>query len=59
MLEITAVDVGQGSCIVAQKDGKACMIDCGSESDGAATNAIAFLRENGDLSTHCRTFRRL
>lgn len=47
VLEITAVDVGQGNCIVAQKDGKACMIDCGSESDGAATNAIAFLRENG------------
>ena len=47
ILEITALDVGQGSCIVAQKDGKACMIDCGSESVDAASKAVTFFKENG------------
>ena len=32
---------------MAQKDGKACMIDCGSESDEAALKTVEFLRKNG------------
>lgn len=45
---VTAVDVGQGQCILLQTDGKNYMVDCGSNSpDAAATSAIQLLHSQG------------
>ena len=45
---ITAVDVGQGQCILLQQDGKHYMVDCGGESgDDAANKAIGLLLSQG------------
>ena len=45
---ITALDVGQGQCILLQKDGKNYMVDCGGDSDDlAADKAVGMLRSQG------------
>lgn len=45
---ITAVDVGQGQCLILQKDGKHYVVDCGGDSgDVAADEAIGILRSQG------------
>jgi len=45
---ITAVDVGQGQCILLQQDGKHYMVDCGGETgDYAADEAIKLLLSQG------------
>lgn len=45
---ITAVDVGQGQCLLLQNDGKYYMVDCGGESgDDAAGEAIKLLYSQG------------
>lgn len=56
---ITAVDVGQGQCLILQKDGKHYVVDCGGDSgETAANRAIGILhsqgvfRLNGLIVTH-------
>lgn len=45
---ITAVDVGQGQCLILQNDGKYYMVDCGGDSgDQAATRAAQLLLSQG------------
>lgn len=45
---ITAVDVGQGQCILLQQDGKHYMVDCGGDNgDDAADKAIGLLLSQG------------
>lgn len=45
---VTAVDVGQGQCLVLQNEGKYYVVDCGGDSgDDAAEQAIQFLRCQG------------
>ena len=45
---ITAVDVGQGQCIILQADDRHYMVDCGGDSgDQAATRAIGLLLSQG------------
>lgn len=45
---ITAVDVGQGQCILLQNEGKYYMVDCGGDSDDkAADEASKFLLSQG------------
>jgi len=45
---ITALDVGQGQCLLLQKDGKNYMVDCGGDSDDtAADRAIGLLLSQG------------
>lgn len=45
---ITAVDVGQGQCLLLQNDGKYYMVDCGGESgDKAAGEAMKLLYSQG------------
>ena len=45
---ITAVDVGQGQCILLQNEGKYYMVDCGGDSDEmAATEAAQLLISQG------------
>ncbi len=45
---ITAVDVGQGQCLLLQKDGKHYMVDCGGDNgDDAADRAIGLLLSQG------------
>ena len=45
---ITALDVGQGQCLLLQKDGKNYMVDCGGDSDDiAADKAIGLLLSQG------------
>jgi len=45
---ITAVDVGQGQCLLLQKDGKHYMVDCGGDSDEkAADEATKLLLSQG------------
>ena len=45
---VTAVDVGQGQCVVLQQDGKYYVVDCGGDSgDQAATRAIQLLFSQG------------
>ncbi len=45
---ITALDVGQGQCLLLQKDGKHYMVDCGGDSDEtAADRAIGLLLSQG------------
>ena len=40
-LRVTAVDVGQGQCILLQSDGKTYMVDCGGDSGDVAADAAA------------------
>jgi len=35
---VTVLDVGQGQCLLLQKDGKHYMVDCGGDSDDVAAN---------------------
>jgi len=56
---ITAVDVGQGQCLVLQYEDKYYMVDCGGDSDDIAANAAAQLlmsqgvfRLDGLIITH-------
>ena len=56
---ITAVDVGQGQCLVLQYEDKFYMVDCGGDSDDIASNAAAQLlmsqgifRLDGLIVTH-------
>ena len=56
---ITAVDVGQGQCIILQNDGKYYMVDCGGDSDEKAADEAAKLllsqgvfRLDGLIITH-------
>lgn len=56
---ITAVDVGQGQCLLLQNDGKYYMVDCGGDSDEEAANRAAQLllsqgvfRLDGLIITH-------
>ncbi|MBR2937704.1 MAG: DNA internalization-related competence protein ComEC/Rec2 [Oscillospiraceae bacterium] len=45
---ITALDVGQGQCLLLQKDGKHYLVDCGGDSDDtAADRAIGLLLSQG------------
>lgn len=45
---ITALDVGQGQCLLLQKDGMNYMVDCGGDSDDvAADRAIGLLLSQG------------
>ena len=45
---ITAVDVGQGQCLLLQNEGKYYMVDCGGDSgDEAATRASQLLLSQG------------
>lgn len=45
---ITAVDVGQGQCLILQYNGENYMVDCGGDSDGiAATRAMQLLLSQG------------
>ena len=45
---VTAVDVGQGQCLLLQTDGKYYMVDCGGDSgDDAADRAIGLLLSQG------------
>ena len=45
---ISAVDVGQGQCLVIQNEGKYYMVDCGGDSDAyAADRATQFLLSQG------------
>lgn len=45
---ITALDVGQGQCLLLQQDGKHYMVDCGGDSDDtAADRAIGLLLSQG------------
>jgi len=45
---ITAVDVGQGQCLILQNEGKYYMVDCGGDSgDEAATRASQLLLSQG------------
>jgi len=45
---ITAVDVGQGQCLLLQSEGKYYMVDCGGDSgDQAATEAVQLLLSQG------------
>ena len=45
---ITAVDVGQGQCLLLQNEGKYYMVDCGGDSDEmAADEAIKLLYSQG------------
>lgn len=56
---ITAVDVGQGQCIILQSDGRYYMVDCGGDSDEKAADEAAKLllsqgifRLDGIIITH-------
>ena len=56
---ITAVDVGQGQCILLQNQGKYYMVDCGGDSDEEAADAASQLllsqgifRLDGLILTH-------
>lgn len=56
---ITAVDVGQGQCIILQNEGKYYMVDCGGDSDEKAADEAAKLllsqgvfRLDGVIITH-------
>lgn len=56
---ITAVDVGQGQCLILQNDGKYYMVDCGGDSDEKAANQASQLllsqgifRLDGLIVTH-------
>jgi len=56
---ITAVDVGQGQCIILQNEGKYYMVDCGGDSDEKAADEAAKLllsqgvfRLDGMIITH-------
>ncbi len=56
---ITAVDVGQGQCLILQTDGKYYMVDCGGDSDEEAADEAAKLllsqgvfRLDGLIITH-------
>ena len=40
-LRVTAVDVGQGQCILLQSDGRTYMVDCGGDTGEIAANAAA------------------
>ena len=40
-LRITAVDVGQGQCIILQSDGRTYMVDCGGDTGETAADAAA------------------
>ncbi len=40
-LRVTAVDVGQGQCILLQSDGKTYMVDCGGDTGEGAADAAA------------------
>ena len=40
-LRVTAVDVGQGQCILLQSDGKTYMVDCGGDTGDIAADAAA------------------
>lgn len=45
---ITAVDVGQGQCLLLQQDGKHYIVDCGGDNgDDAADKAIGLLLSQG------------
>ena len=45
---VTAIDVGQGQCILLQNEGKYYMVDCGGDSDSmAATEAAQLLLSQG------------
>ena len=45
---VSAVDVGQGQCLVLQNEGKYYVVDCGGDDgDDAAEKAIQFLRCQG------------
>ena len=45
---ITALDVGQGQCLLLQQDGKHYIVDCGGDSDDtAADRAIGLLLSQG------------
>ena len=45
---ITAIDVGQGQCLLLQNEGKYYMVDCGGDSDDkAATEAAQLLLSQG------------
>ena len=45
---MTAIDVGQGQCIVLQSDGRTYMVDCGGSGDtDTADRAVAVLRSQG------------
>ena len=45
---VTAVDVGQGQCLLLQTDGKYYMVDCGGDNgDDAANEAIGLLLSQG------------
>ncbi len=59
---ITAVDVGQGQCLLLQNDGKYYMVDCGGDSDEETANRAARLllsqgifRLDGLIITHYDT----
>ncbi|MBR4016985.1 MAG: ComEC/Rec2 family competence protein, partial [Oscillospiraceae bacterium] len=56
---ITAVDVGQGQCLILQNEGKYYMVDCGGDSDDKAADRAAGLllsqgvfRLDGLILTH-------
>ncbi len=56
---ITAVDVGQGQCILLQMDGKHYLVDCGGDSDDLAADRASHLllsqgifRLDGLIITH-------
>lgn len=56
---VTAVDVGQGQCLLFQTDGKTYMVDCGGDSDDIAADRAAqlllsqgFFRLDGIIVTH-------
>ncbi len=56
---VTAVDVGQGQCLILQTDGKYYMVDCGGDSDEEAADEAAKLllsqgvfRLDGLIITH-------
>ena len=47
-IRVTALDVGQGQCILLQSEGRTYMVDCGGDSDQkAADQAAEFLLSQG------------